>query len=430
MQNRRVLTYLGFALALFLGYLFIRNSVWLGSTQLHTVMEAVATLLALFVGLMAIVRFYTKKTSVFLFIGTAFLGTGMLDGYHALVTSSNFAASYPSSPPSLIPWSWIASRLFLSLFLCLSLLVWKRESKYGDRGRIGERGVYLLAGGLTLASFLFFAFVPLPTGYFGASFLRRPEELVPAFFFLFALIGYLKKGDWRQDAFDHWLVLSLIAGFMGQAMYMSVSEHLFDMVFDMAHLVKKLSYIFVLVGLVINMFHLFRQAEESFETTRRASEALAREVGHRQLAEEEVNASQSRIEAIVETAVDPIITIDEKGTIDFVNRAVEATFGYSAQEVLGQNVKILMPEPYHSEHDGYLENYKNTGERKIIGIGREVVGKRKDGTTFSMELAISEIDIDGRKLFTGIVHDLTEINRTKDELEISNKALQAKNTEL
>src|SRR5438067_1712207 len=99
-------------------------------------------------------------------------------------------------------------------------------------------------------------------------------------------------------------------------------------------------------------------------------------------AEQALRESEARTRAILDAAVDAIITIDEHGTIESLNPAAERLFGYRAAELAGQNVKVLMPPPYREEHDGYLANYRATGQKKIIGIGREVIGRRKDGTTF------------------------------------------------
>ena len=260
-QNR-IATYIIVSIVLFLGYFLLREVLWQGSTQLHTLMETVATLLALIVGTMALVRFYSKKDNTFLFIGAGFLGTAFLEGYHAIVTSTFFDYFFPSPPPSLIPWSWIAARLFLSILLWLSWLAWRREEQLGKIGKISENTVYISVVFLTLASFLFIAFVPLPRAYYPEFFFVRPEELVPAIFFLLALIGYLKKGAWKHSDFEHWLILSLIVGFMGQAMFMSFSHQLFDTNIDVAHLLKKISYICVLIGLLISMYSIFVQTED------------------------------------------------------------------------------------------------------------------------------------------------------------------------
>src|SRR5438876_4573472 len=125
-------------------------------------------------------------------------------------------------------------------------------------------------------------------------------------------------------------------------------------------------------------------------------------------AERAYRASEARWQAIVESAVDGIVVIDGRGTIEAFNPAAERLFGYSEAEVVGRNVSMLMPPPYHAEHDGYLARYLETGIRKIIGIGREVAGLRKDGSTLPLHLSVGEMVVDGRKKFTGILHDLTE----------------------
>lgn len=111
---------------------------------------------------------------------------------------------------------------------------------------------------------------------------------------------------------------------------------------------------------------------------------------------------------LIGTAVDGIMVIDEKGTVQVYNPACEGLFGYTPDEVLGQNVKILMPEPYRGEHDGYIGHYLSTGEKRIIGIGREVMGRRKDGSTFPMYLSVGEGVVGGRRIFVGIVHDISQ----------------------
>ena len=152
-------------------------------------------------------------------------------------------------------------------------------------------------------------------------------------------------------------------------------------------------------------------------------DSAARDVTERKKAEIQLFESEARTLAILAAAVDAIIIIDAAGSIESLNAAAERLFGYTAPEMVGQNVKMLMPEPYRAEHDGYLHNYTTTGIKKIIGIGREVVGRRKNGETFPMELAVSEVQTGGRRLFTGIVRDITERKRIE-------RALQEKNVEL
>lgn len=124
--------------------------------------------------------------------------------------------------------------------------------------------------------------------------------------------------------------------------------------------------------------------------------------------EQTLRDREARISAILNNVVDGIVTIDKLGVIETFNPAAERLFGYNADEVIGLNVKCLMPEPYRNEHDRFLQNYRDTGEAKIIGSGREVVGQRKDFSTFPMELAVGEMEVAGNQMFTGIVRDISE----------------------
>lgn len=127
----------------------------------------------------------------------------------------------------------------------------------------------------------------------------------------------------------------------------------------------------------------------------------------------ELRDHEERLHSVLDTVVDGIVTIDARGLIQTVNRAIEKIFGYPAKELLGRNVNVLMPEPYHSGQDDFLDNYLKSGQPKVIGIGREVEGLRNDGSTFPMELAVGEMKVQGQRMFTGIVRDITE--RKNDE---------------
>ena len=157
---------------------------------------------------------------------------------------------------------------------------------------------------------------------------------------------------------------------------------------------------------------------------------IARDITDLRHAIRQLQDSEARTRTILETAVDAIITIDERGKVESMNPAAERLFGYPSAEVIGHNVKLLMPEPYRHEHDDYLNNYLTTGQKKIIGIGREVVGLRKDGSTFPMDLAVSEVRLGMRRLFTGIVRDISERKQAEEQLRFYAGELQSRNADL
>jgi PAS domain S-box-containing protein len=156
--------------------------------------------------------------------------------------------------------------------------------------------------------------------------------------------------------------------------------------------------------------------DESGQVVRMAGSET--DITEQKRAENELRQAEERMRSVVDHVVDGIITIDEHGAIESFNPAAEKLFGYRRGEVIGRNVKHLMPEPFHSQHDDYLQSYLTTGQAKIIGIGREVVGRRNDGSTFPMELAVSTFQIGSQRFFTGIVRDVTDRKQLEDELRL------------
>lgn len=159
--------------------------------------------------------------------------------------------------------------------------------------------------------------------------------------------------------------------------------------------------VFILAGLVIawmgETLHHARRVLDRIENTLKASEAHVR--------------------SILDTVPDATVVIDDKGIVTSFSAAAVRQFGYTSEEIVGRNVNSLMPEPYHREHDGYIHRYLDTGEKRIIGIDRVVVGRRKDGSTFPMKLSVGEMRSDGKTFFTGFIRDLTERQQSEAQLQ-------------
>ncbi len=187
------------------------------------------------------------------------------------------------------------------------------------------------------------------------------------------------------------------------------------------------AFLLIIVGRSAMITRIVTERTEDLTT---ANAELAKWVDVRRQMVEALQESEAKARTIVETAVDAIICIDEHGIVQSFNSAAERIFGYSAAEVIGQNINLLQPEPYHSQHDGYLRHYLETGQKKIIGQGREVIGRHKDGRQFPIDLAVSEVHLETKRLFTGIIRDITERKLTEQELlsakEQAEAASQAK----
>jgi len=152
---------------------------------------------------------------------------------------------------------------------------------------------------------------------------------------------------------------------------------------------------------------------QALSGSRRRAMALAEEMTLK------LRESETRVRAVLDNVLDGVVTIDEKGIVNSFNRSAERIFGYSAEEMIGRNVNLLMPEPYRGRHDDYLAAYCRTGHKKVIGIGREVQGQRKDGEIFPMDLSVTEMQVGRLRLFVGLVRDISSSRQVEEELRTS-----------
>jgi len=226
-------------------------------------LSTTAAAFALIVGVSTLVRYHTRPNNTQLFIGVAFVGTGVFDLYHAFLGSAYFVRWFPSAPAQLAAWSWTTSRLFLSVVLLASLAASRREERLGEAGRIEARGLYDQAVLLAVVCLAFFLFVPLPDAYWPDLFVSRPHSLGLAVVFLLTLVGFLRKGDWRREPFEHWLILALIVFVGTEALFDATSGAPYDLMSGVAHVLKIVAYSCVLAGTAVSSYALFWRVEEA-----------------------------------------------------------------------------------------------------------------------------------------------------------------------
>ncbi len=341
--RERVIGYWSLLAMIGLGSALLWNTPWEGSSGLHTLLESLATLVALIVGGLALVRFYSRKQATFLFIGIGFLGAAVLDLNHTLLTSELLLVAEGLEAENLFAWTWTAERVFLSLFLCGSLLAWRQERA---GAAVGEGSVYLTAVALTLLNLLFFEWVPLADAHVSVLWMSRPAEFLPGILFLLAFVGYLAKGAWRRDDFEHWLIISLVIAIMVHVAFMARSTASFDGMFDAAHLLKLTSYGAMLTGLLVSVYQTFRREGEVLGALTSANDALAREIEVRARTEEAVKEGRAQLQDFLDNANDLIQSVAPGGKVLYVNRVWKQTLGYTDDQLSGLNLKQIL-HPAH-----------------------------------------------------------------------------------
>jgi len=421
--RRRGLVYVLLTLGLLVGALPVHRGGWQGTAELHTLFETIATLLGLIVGAMALVRYYTKKSGTYLFLGTGFLGGALLDGYHAMVTSSFLAGHVPAALSSLTPWSGIMSRVFMSLLFCASVLTWKREMPRPTEGRIKESLVYGLVGTWVAATFLFFALVRVPPPFHPNHMVHRPADFLPALFFALATAGYLRKGSWKTDDFEHWLVFSLILYGVSHLGYMAFYSRPFDAQYFVAHALNIVGHITVLTGLFISMFSIFKSEARSTTDLLQVNRLLATQLDlERRLrcdisvlrrAEEALRTSEKRYRQLFERNLAGVFRCTLEGRILECNQAAACMLGYDSPEEI-----MALPNASHyckdSDREAFVAKLKS--EKSLTNY--EARFRRKDGkTVWAIENAsLVEDDAGIASIVEGTLVDITERKVAEERL--------------
>ena len=451
--RRRGISYILLTTTLLLGVPSLRHTTWHINAEFHTLLETIATLLALIAGSIALVRYYAKRSDTFLVLGSGLLGTSLLDGYHALITSSFLVGHTRSSLLSLMPWSGVTSRLFLSLVMYASLLAWKREVRSASTRPLNERAVYFTMGASTTVLFLFFTLVPLPPMSHPNWFIHQPVDLIPAVLFGLAAAGYLRKGEWRADDFEHWLVISLSVAVTCQ-FYGVFFQRMFYGRWSVFHLLKIASYASVLVGLFISMFSIFKNEAENTAHLRSTNQSLEAEIAKRKEMEQELHrahdelearvkertadlaqtnrtlqlevaergraeAQRARLATAIEQAAEGVVVTDPEGSIQYINPAFTTITGYTEAEVIGRNPRLLKSGKHES---GFYADLWKTVLAGETWRG-EVINRRKDGSLYSEAMSITPVrDAHGAIAgFTAIKQDITERKRLEVELRHAQK---------
>ncbi|MCG8470187.1 MAG: ATP-binding protein [Gemmatimonadetes bacterium] len=424
----RTAAYCALAAGLFLLYLAIRHASWSVTPVVHGMLELSASIVALTVGVLALVRYYSRKNDTLLLVGAGMIGTAVLDAYHLLVTSRLPGPLSPSDPVAAELWSWFGGRVFLSLLMLWSWVAWRRERDLGARP-LSEPRVFLEVGAFTLLAIALFGMVELP------SYMRldlpvpRPIELTPGVVFAIATGGYLLKGNWKRLPFEVWLVPALIVSTAIQFLFIPFSVVPTDAFGTVSYALKLVSYALIFVGLVASMYGLYRQVERSAHLIRHKNEALEAEVGVRREAEKQVRISEVKYRTILETIQEGYFEVDLAGNFVFWNDSLAEMLGYPPERLSGLNYRSYTREGQSGiVFETFGEVYRTGKSCQVFGW--EIV--RADGTRRFAEASAGPVhDHDGEIVgFRGIVRDVSARRATEERLETKSRELARSNEEL
>lgn len=389
---------------------------WRGSVQLHTLMEALATLLALIVGLMSWMQFAALRSPLYLYHAMAFLGTALLDGYHTVVTAEPMLGRLSSVHEQLAPWSWLASRIYLALWMVSAVRALQRST--GDGGTQHAQlwltltlALAAVVGLVAVVSLLAVEHILPPAMHVGV--VGRPLEWGPGLLLALAAWGLWRNGAWRNDDFAHWWLLSLLVGAGLQFGPMALSHALHDTEFNVAHLLKKASYALVLTGLLVSLYRAYVRVGLAAHERATLVQALEQ-------ANEELRQQHQWLRTIADNTADWETWNAPDGRMLYCSPNCLALTGYPPEDFLSGRRSIAdLLDP--SEPVAVARHFQHPDEAPEHRLDFRIV--RADGSTVWLNHACRPVyDEQGRFLGRrGSNRDITQ--RKADELRL--RTLQA-----
>ncbi len=362
-------------LAIFLFVYYLVNKIYIVSNDfIHTIIELFAAFICLYAAILGFIKYYYRKTTNILIISSGLLVTSLLKFSLALTLSPFLLQLISASGTAYLLWSNFAINTFFTLTFLTSLIINYYQEKKQINLKLNEMLYYTSILILTTAILASLMLLPLTLDFINMGYILLSILLFST------LLGYFIKSDWKKDYLNYFIMYALIGQFVSISIFQSASNEVFDFKYELSTVVQILSFIFIIIGLLTNIFSIFKQKK----------------------------LNEQRLEAILNSMVDSIITIDVSGNIKSYNPMTEVLFGYSEKELENQNINILIPEV--EVIDSLMS--------KLVDGKVELTAVRKNNTTFPAEMGLSEIYWDNKTIFIVVIRDITqhkEVAQLKNE---------------
>ena len=365
----------------------------------HTILEWSAFSVAIIIAILGLVHFHISKQVTVPVICIALLCAGSMDAFHTLAADRLIDAVADNK--KLIPFTWAISRTFNALIIISGVSIFLLNPKLSKKA--GFNFVISISILFIVLAYVIIHYCAtsdnLPETIFPDAFITRPWDVGPLVLYAFVCIPLIVRfNKIYPSTFSQALLLSMVPEIIVEIHMAFGSKALFDNDFNIAHFLKIFAYLLPGLGLLLDYVQTFTRLEK---TTRSLDE------------------EKTKIKSIVDHAIDGIVTINSTGYIQSFNPSAERMFGYQEKDIINKNINLLMPESYHEKHDvySYLRKYKRTQLKNIIGFNQEVVGLCKDGSTFPLDLGITEVQLDSETFFTAFVRDLSQQKRLENEIK-------------